>query len=119
MMTITHTNRDNARYKVTGRRSLLDELRDHGVDLPYGCLCSGCIACAAELIEGTIDQSTQVELNNRQIDDGYINLCVARAETYCSIDIGVESHDLLYRNPLREPLAPQKLRADVGAPKEA
>ena len=119
MMTITLTNRDNARYKVMGRRTLLDELRDHGVDLPYGFRYGGCITCAAELIEGTIDQSAQVALNNRQIDDGYIILCVARAKTDCSIEIGVESHNLLYRNPFREPLAPHELKADVAESKEA
>ena len=115
MMTITLTNRDNARYKVMDRRSLLDESRDHGVDLPYGCRYGGCITCAAKLIEGAIDQSAQVAFNNRQIDDGYIILCVARATTDCSIEIGVESHDLLYRTPL----APHDSRAGVGALKEA
>ena len=119
MMTITLTNRDNARYKVVCRRSLLDELLDHGVDLPYGCRYVGCITCAAKLIEGTIDQSAEVALNNRQIDNGYIILCVVGAKTDCSIDLGMESHDLLYHNPFCEPLAPQDLRADVGAPKEA
>jgi ferredoxin len=119
MMTITLTNRDNARYKVMGRRSLLHELREHGVDLPYVCRYGGCITCAAKLIESTLDQSAQVAFNNRQIDNGYIILCVAGAKTDCSIDIGMESHDLLYRNPFREPLAPQDLRAEVGAPKEA
>ena len=113
MMTITLTNRDNARYKVMGRRSLLDELREHGVDLPYVCRYGGRITCAAKLIESTLDQSAQVALNNRQIDNGYIILCVAGAKTDCSIDIGMESHDLLYRNPFREPLAPHDLRADV------
>ena len=74
---------------------------------------------AAKLIAGTIEQSDQVALNNLQIDDNYIILCVARAKTYCSIEIGVESHDLLYRNPFREPLAQHELEADVVAPKEA
>ena len=35
MTRITLANRDNATYEVTGRRPLLDELRDQGVDLPY------------------------------------------------------------------------------------
>ena len=119
MMTITLTNRDNAGYKVMCRRSLLDELLDHGVDRPYVCRYGGCITCAAKLIESTLDQSAQVALNNRQIDNGYIILCVARAKTDCSIEIGVESHDLLYRNPFREPLATHELKAYVAAPKEA
>jgi ferredoxin len=58
--------------------SLLQELREQGVDLPYGCQYGGCITCAAKLIEGEIDQRSQVALNNRQINNGYIILCVAR-----------------------------------------
>ena len=43
MTTIILANRDNASYEVTGRRPLLDELRNQGVDLPYGCKYGGCI----------------------------------------------------------------------------
>ena len=118
MMTITLANRNNARYQAMGRRSLLEELRDQGVDLPYGCRYGGCITCAAKLIEGTIDQSTQVALNQRQIDNGYVILCVARAKTDCVLEVGVESHDLLYRNPFCDPLAAHELKADIATPKE-
>ena len=119
MTTITITNQDNARYEVMGRRPLLDELRDQGVDLPYGCRYGGCITCAAKLIEGTVDQNAQLALNNRQIENGYIILCVARAKTDCAIEVGVESHDLRYRNPFLDPLAPHELKADIATPEEA
>ena len=55
MITITIANQDNATYQVKGRKPLLDELRDQGVDLPYGCKYGGCITCAAKLIEGEVD----------------------------------------------------------------
>jgi ferredoxin len=79
-MRITIANRDQTVYQVTGRKPLLDELRDQGVDLPYGCRYGGCITCAAKLISGEVDQRAQVALNNRQIMDGYVVLCVARAK---------------------------------------
>jgi ferredoxin len=116
MMTITLANRDNAEYEVTGRKPLLDELRAQGVDLPYGCQYGGCITCAAKLIDGEIDQRAQVALNNRQINDGYVILCVARAKSDCTLEIGVESHDRLYRNPFLDPLAPHELKADIATP---
>ena len=66
---VTLSNRDSAIYTVNGRRPLLEQLRDQGVDLPYGCEYGGCITCAAKLVKGDIDQRRQVALNNRQIED--------------------------------------------------
>ena len=77
MKHITIANRKNKTFEVKGNKSLLQELRSQGVDLPYGCQYGGCITCAAKLIDDEVDQRTQVALNNRQINDGYIILCVA------------------------------------------
>ena len=116
MMTITIANRDNAAYEVAGRKPLLEELRAQGVDLPYGCQYGGCITCAAKLIDGEVDQRAQVALNNRQINNGYVILCVARPKSDCTLEIGVESHDRLYRNPFLDPLQPHELKADIATP---
>ena len=114
---ITITNRDGATYTVDARRPLLDTLREQGVDLPYGCKYGGCITCAAKLTAGEVDQRRQVALNNRQINNGYVLLCVARAVTDCTLEIGVESHDKLYRNPFLDPLEPHELKADIATPR--
>ena len=116
--TVTIANRDGAIYPVNARRPLLEQLRDQGVDLPYGCEYGGCITCAAKLTKGKIDQRRQVALNNRQIENGYVILCVARATSDITLEIGVESHDKLYRNPFLDPLKPHELKADIAAPKE-
>jgi len=115
---VTIKNRKNAIFQVEAERPLLDSLRDQGVDLPYGCKYGGCITCAAKLISGKIDQRRQVALNNRQISDGYIILCVARPKSDCTLEIGVESHDTLYRNPFLDPLKPHELKADIAKPKD-
>ena len=65
---ITILNRENKIFEVSDRRPLLQELREQGVDLPYGCEYGGCITCAAKLIDGEVDQRSQVALNNRQIN---------------------------------------------------
>ncbi len=116
--TVTIANRGGATYEVDARRPLLDALRDQGVDLPYGCKYGGCITCAAKLTEGTVDQRRQVALNNRQIANGYVILCVARATSDITLEIGVESHGKLYRNPFLDPLEPHELKADIATPKE-
>ena len=113
MTKITIANRGNNFFQVKGKKPLLTELRSQGLDLPYGCQYGGCITCAAKLIEGEVDQRAQVALNNRQINDGYVILCVARAKTDCTFEIGVESHDKLYRNPFIDPLAPHELKDDI------
>ncbi len=112
------SNRDGLSYQVDGKRPLLDSLREQGVDLPYGCRYGGCISCAAKLIDGEVDQKRQVALNNRQINDGYIILCVARPKSNLVLEIGVESHDKLYRNPFLDPLKPHELK-DAIAIKES
>ena len=71
---ITILNRENKIFEVSDRRPLLQELREQGVDLPYGCEYGGCITCAAKLIDGEVDQRSQVALNNRQINNGYVCL---------------------------------------------
>ena len=118
MRTITIAYRDGETFEVNSKRPILETLRDQGVDLPFGCKYGGCITCAAKLISGKVDQNRQVALNNRQINDGYIILCVARPLTDITIEIGVESHGNLYRNPFLDPLKPHELKADIATPKE-
>ena len=114
---VTLANRDGATYAVNARRPLLEQLRGQVVDLPYGCEYGGCITCAAKLTAGEVDQRRQVALNNRQISNGYVILCVARATSDITLEIGVESHDKLYRNPFLDPLKPHELKADIASPK--
>lgn len=98
-VTITLANRDGASFRVNRRQPLLDALEAQGMSLPYGCRYGGCISCAAKLLSGRIDQRAAVALNGRQLGEGYVLLCVARALTDCILEVGVESHDQLYRNP--------------------
>ena len=115
---VTISNRDNTTYRVDNRRPLLDNLREQGVDLPYGCKYGGCITCAAKLTAGNVDQRRQVALNNRQINDGYVILCVARAKSDITLEVGVESHGSLYRNPFIDPLQRHELKADIATVKD-
>jgi len=117
--TVTLANRGGARHAVDARRPLLDTLREQGVDLPYGCRYGGCITCAAKLTAGEVDQRRQVALNNRQLSAGYVILCVARPLSDVTLEVGVESHDRLYRNPFLDPLEPHELKPDIATRREA
>ena len=117
-VTITLANRNGATYAVDPRRPLLDALEAHGLSLPYGCRYGGCISCAAKLLVGEVTQKAAVALNNKQLADGYVLLCVARPVGDCTLNVGVESHDTLYRNPFASPLAPHELKPDIAQPPE-
>ncbi len=112
--TITVANQGSEIFEVDAARPLLDTLLEHGVDLPYGCRYGGCISCAAKVMSGEVDQSDQVALNNRQLNNGYAVLCVARPLSDCTLEVGVESHDKLYRNPFLDPLEPHELKPDIA-----
>ena len=115
---ITLENREAAVLEVDSRLPLLNSLEAHGVSLPYGCRYGGCISCAAKLLAGEVDQRGAVALNNRQLADGYILLCVARPVSDCTLAVGVDSHDQLYRNPFANPLLPHELKPDIASAKE-
>jgi ferredoxin len=111
--TITLANEGGQSFEVDGSKPLLNTLEEHGVSLPYGCRYGGCISCAAKLLSGEVDQSEGVALNGRQMAAGYVLLCVARPKSDCTLEVGVESHDKLYRNPFQSPLRPDELKADI------
>jgi predicted CoA-binding protein/ferredoxin len=114
-VTITLANRSGASFQVDRHKPLLGELEAQGVSLPYGCRYGGCITCAAKLRSGRIDQRAGVALNGRQLADGYFLLCIALPLTDCTLDVGVDSHDKLYRNPFASPLAPHELKPDIAS----
>ena len=111
--TITLANAGGQSFEVDGNAPLLCTLETYGVVLPYGCRYGGCISCAAKLLRGEVEQSDGVALNGRQIADGYVLLCVARPISDCTLEVGVESHDKLYRNPFQSPLRPDELKATI------
>ena len=116
---VTLANRGGAVLEVSEDEPIYDAALAAGYQLPIACKYGGCITCAARLIEGEVDQRAQVALNNRQIAEGYVILCVARPTSDCTLEIGVESHDKLYRNPFLDPLEPHELKADIATPKES
>lgn len=92
-------NRGGQRVVVDGDRPLLDALEAAGLVLPFGCRYGGCISCAAKLVSGEVDQREGTALKPWQLERGYVLLCVARPQSDCVLEVGVESQDQLFRNP--------------------
>ena len=110
---ITLSNRGEYCVEVGDSEPLLVSLERNGVSLPYGCRYGGCISCAAKLLKGKVDQSQGLALNGRQLAAGYVLLCVARPLENCVFEVGVESHDQLFRNPFQSPLKHGELKPSI------
>ena len=100
---VTLRNRANLDFMVGEDEAIIDVVEKAGHVLPIACRYGGCITCAAKLLEGKVKQPNATAINKRQANDGYILLCVARPQTDCIIEVGVESHDTLYQNPFKNP----------------
>ncbi len=65
-------------FAVDGKSVVLDEALERGVQLPFGCRMGSCGMCCARLLEGEVDQSTQLFLSEEQMQQGFVLLCQAR-----------------------------------------
>lgn len=98
---VTLANRGGPSFAVADDEQILAALERAGVVLPVACRYGGCVTCAAKLLSGAVDQSEGVALKPRQIDAGYVLLCIAKPRADCVFEVGAESHDELFQNPFR------------------
>jgi len=112
--TITLANKEWQSFEVDGNAPLLNTLEAHGVLLPYGCRYGGCISYDAKLAAQWRRGLTRRRRAQRTpMAKGYMLLCVARPTSDCTLQVGIESHDKLYRNPFQSPLRLDELKADI------
>ncbi|MBI1385524.1 MAG: 2Fe-2S iron-sulfur cluster binding domain-containing protein [Rhizobiales bacterium] len=96
---ITIANRGGRIVLVGEDETILDVCEREGLALPVACRYGGCITCAGRLLSGRVRQPGGTALNRRQSKAGYVLLCVAHPRTDCTVEVGVETHDDLHRNP--------------------
>ena len=101
---ITVANRGDRELSVAEGENIADACEAAGIAVPIACRYGGCITCAGRLVSGSVRQPKGTALNKRQSQDGYILMCVAQPKEDCVIEVGVETHSNLYRNPFLGPL---------------
>lgn len=65
-------------FATTGGAPVLDDALQRGLNLNFGCRMGSCGMCSARLLEGSVDQSTQIFLTDEQVKAGFVLMCQAR-----------------------------------------
>lgn len=80
--------------EVPADKTVLQSAYAAGIDLPSSCNAGVCTTCAAQILEGTVDQSDGMGINPELQKQGYALLCVSYARS--DLKIATEKEDEVY-----------------------
>lgn len=82
------------KLSVPEDQTVLAAAQELGLDLPNSCSAGVCTTCAAQILEGTVDQSEGMGISPDIRDRGYALLCVAYPRS--DLKIETEKEDVVY-----------------------
>ena len=85
----THT------LSVPETETILSAAQAAGLDLPYSCSAGVCTTCAAQILDGSVDQTDGMGVSPELQEKGYVLLCVAYPRS--DLKIETEKEDTVYQ----------------------
>ncbi len=71
--------------QVADDQYILDAANDHDIKLPFSCRAGACCTCVGRLESGSVQQADQSFLDEAQLRDRYILMCMAYPTSDCII----------------------------------
>jgi 2Fe-2S type ferredoxin len=77
---------------VPETEAILMEAAESGIKIPFECVMGACAACQGKIVSGTVDQSEQIFLSDRQIEEGLVLTCIAKPTSDCTIEVELDDY---------------------------
>jgi ferredoxin len=87
--------------QVSQEQTILQAAYDAGIDLPSSCNAGVCTTCAAQILQGEVEQSDGMGLSPELQSEGYALLCVAYPRSELKLESGKE--DNVYQRQFQQP----------------
>ncbi|MGP0127715.1 MAG: 2Fe-2S iron-sulfur cluster-binding protein [cyanobacterium endosymbiont of Rhopalodia musculus] len=87
--------------EVAEDRKILDVAQETGLDLPTSCGAGVCTTCAAQLLEGTVEQGEGMGISSELQGEGYALLCVSYPRS--NLKIETKKEDEVYSRQFSQP----------------
>lgn len=87
--------------EVPENQKILEAAANAGMKLPNSCNAGVCTTCAAQLLEGTVDQTDGMGLGPELQAEGYVLLCVAYPRS--NLKIVTEKEEDVYDRQFGQP----------------